>query len=71
MTIPLVFYYHRLNCYSFNALAGAMDADPAFSDLPVDIALTAEHWRAGGLQVRYGGLSPEEAGGHPHLWLAA
>jgi hypothetical protein len=42
MTIPIVFYYHRLNCYSFNALAGALDADPSLADLPVDIALDAE-----------------------------
>jgi len=42
MTIPIVFYYHRLNCYSFNALAGALDADPSLSALPVDIALDAE-----------------------------
>ena len=42
MTIPIVFYYHRLNCYSFNALAGAVDADPSLSALPVDIALDAQ-----------------------------
>jgi B12-binding domain/radical SAM domain protein len=42
MVIPLIFYYHRLNCYSFNALAGALDADPTLSDLPVDIALNAD-----------------------------
>jgi B12-binding domain/radical SAM domain protein len=41
----LIFYYHRLNSYSFNALAGAMDADPSLSDLPVDIALTEEQLR--------------------------
>jgi B12-binding domain/radical SAM domain protein len=44
--IPLIFFYHRLNCYSFNALAGALDADPILSDLPVDIALTAEQLQA-------------------------
>jgi B12-binding domain/radical SAM domain protein len=38
----LIFYYHQLNSYSFNALAGAIDADPALSDLSVDIALTEE-----------------------------
>ena len=43
--LPLIFYYHRLNCYSFNALAGAIDADPSLSDLPVDIALTADQLR--------------------------
>jgi B12-binding domain/radical SAM domain protein len=42
MTIPLIFYYHRLNCYSFNALAGALDADPELSGLQIDIALTKE-----------------------------
>ena len=41
----LILYYHRLNSYSFNALAGAIDADPALSDLPVDIALTEEEFR--------------------------
>ena len=46
MTIPLVFFYHRLNCYSFNALAGALDASPDLSDLQVDIALTAGQLRA-------------------------
>jgi B12-binding domain/radical SAM domain protein len=44
--LPLIFFYHRLNCYSFNALAGALDADPALSNLPVDIALTAEQLQA-------------------------
>ncbi len=43
--LPLIFFYHRLNCYSFNALAGAIDADPSLSDLPVDIALTADQLR--------------------------
>jgi B12-binding domain/radical SAM domain protein len=42
MTIPLIIFYHRLNCYSFNALAGALDADPELSGLPIDIALTKE-----------------------------
>jgi B12-binding domain/radical SAM domain protein len=42
MTLPLIFYYHRLNCYSFNALAGALDAHPEFSDIHVDIALKEE-----------------------------
>jgi B12-binding domain/radical SAM domain protein len=45
MTLPLIFYYHRLNSYSFNALAGAIDANPAISDLPVDIALSEEDVR--------------------------
>jgi B12-binding domain/radical SAM domain protein len=42
MKIPLIFYYHRLNCYSFNALAGALDADPDFQDVKIDLALTAD-----------------------------
>jgi B12-binding domain/radical SAM domain protein len=41
----LLFYYHRLNSYSFNALAGAMDADPSLSDWPVDIVLDEEQLR--------------------------
>lgn len=56
MKIPLVLFYHRLNCYSFNALAGALDADPAFSGLQVDIALTSEQllaFAASGIS-RYG-----------------
>lgn len=42
MIVPLVFFYHRLNCYSLNALAGALDADPYLRDIPIDIAQTAE-----------------------------
>jgi B12-binding domain/radical SAM domain protein len=42
---PVIFYYHRLNSYSFNALAGAIDADPVLSDLHIDIALTEEQLR--------------------------
>jgi B12-binding domain/radical SAM domain protein len=45
MISPLVFFYHRLNCYSFNALAGALDADSSLTDVTVDIALTAEQLR--------------------------
>lgn len=45
MTLPLVLFYHRLNCYSFNALAGAIDHDPSLSALHVDIALTSEQLR--------------------------
>ena len=37
----LIFYYHRLNSYSFNALAGAIDTDPDIADIPIGIALTA------------------------------
>lgn len=45
MKLPLIFYYHRLNTYSFNALAGAIDAHPSISDLSIDIALTEEQLR--------------------------
>jgi B12-binding domain/radical SAM domain protein len=41
----LIFYYHRLNTYSFNALAGALDSmpgSPASGSLPVALALTAD-----------------------------
>ncbi len=41
----LIFYYHRLNRYSFNALAGALDADPELSELPVLIARSAGELR--------------------------
>ena len=40
VTISLVFYYHRLNRYSFNALAGALDADPELAELPISLAKT-------------------------------
>ena len=36
--ISLIFYYHWLNRFSFNALAGAIDSDPAFSGLEIDLA---------------------------------
>ncbi|MGD0099618.1 MAG: TIGR04013 family B12-binding domain/radical SAM domain-containing protein [Acidobacteriota bacterium] len=45
MILPLIFFYHRLNCYSFNALAGAIDADPSLADLQIDIALRASQLR--------------------------
>jgi len=38
----LIFYYHRLNSYSFNALAGAVDADAEIADIPIGIAFTAD-----------------------------
>jgi len=45
-TPSLIFYYHRLNTYSFNALAGALDsaaeAAPELGGLPAGLALTAE-----------------------------
>jgi B12-binding domain/radical SAM domain protein len=40
MPFPLVLYYHWLNRFSFNALAGAIDIDSAFEDLPVTLSLT-------------------------------
>ncbi len=40
--LPLLFYYHRLNRYSFNALAAAMDRDPELCALPVYLARTPE-----------------------------
>jgi B12-binding domain/radical SAM domain protein len=56
MALPIIFFYHRLNCYSFNALAGALDADPTLSDLPVDIALNAKklHTFAAANVIRHG-----------------
>lgn len=46
MLLPVIFYYRRLNCYSFNALAGAIDASPELSGLKIDIALNAARLRA-------------------------
>lgn len=42
----LIFYYHRLNCYSFNALAGAIDADPFLADISISLATNADDLRA-------------------------
>jgi B12-binding domain/radical SAM domain protein len=42
----LIFYYHRLNCYSFNALAGAIDAEPSLDDVPISLATNADGLRA-------------------------
>ncbi len=42
----LIFYYHRLNCYSFNALAGAIDGDPELADVSITLAATADAVRA-------------------------
>jgi B12-binding domain/radical SAM domain protein len=44
--LPLVFYYHRLNTYSFNALAGAMDREADFHGLPIALPTTGERLRA-------------------------
>lgn len=38
----LIFYYQRLNSYSFNALAGAIDSDPELAAIPIGLALTAD-----------------------------
>jgi B12-binding domain/radical SAM domain protein len=40
--VSLIFYYHRLNCYSFNALAGAIDSDPDLADLSIALATTGD-----------------------------
>jgi B12-binding domain/radical SAM domain protein len=45
MKFPLIFYYHRLNCYSFNALAGALDADPLLADASIDHPTNADDLR--------------------------
>ncbi|MDR0310445.1 MAG: TIGR04013 family B12-binding domain/radical SAM domain-containing protein [Acidobacteriota bacterium] len=41
----LIFYYHKINSYSFNALAGAIDADTDLADIPIGIAFTADELR--------------------------
>ena len=41
----LIFYYHKINSYSFNALAGAIDADDDIAGIPICIALTADDLR--------------------------
>ncbi len=43
--LALIFYYHRLNSYSFNALAGAIDGDPGVAGTPIRLALTAGQLR--------------------------
>jgi B12-binding domain/radical SAM domain protein len=42
LIIPLIFYYHRLNTFSFNALAGAIDRSAAAAELPIALPTTAE-----------------------------
>ena len=37
----LLFHYHRLNTYSFNALAGALDATPGLERLRIDLPRTS------------------------------
>jgi B12-binding domain/radical SAM domain protein len=46
LNYPLIFYYHRLNTYSFNALAGAIDRDASLSDLPIALPTTGEQLQA-------------------------
>jgi B12-binding domain/radical SAM domain protein len=41
-SISLIFYYHWLNRFSFNALAGAIDSNPALSGLAIDLAQTPQ-----------------------------
>jgi B12-binding domain/radical SAM domain protein len=36
--ISVIFYYHWLNRFSFNSLAGAIDSDPKLADLAIDLA---------------------------------
>jgi B12-binding domain/radical SAM domain protein len=38
----MIFYYHRLNRYSFNALAGALDSDPDLAEMSIHLARTRE-----------------------------
>ncbi len=42
----MIFYYHRLNRYSFNALAAAIDGEPELTELPIRRALNPEDLRA-------------------------
>jgi len=42
MQTALIFYYHRLNCYSFNALAGALDSNPDLAEMPIALATSAD-----------------------------
>jgi B12-binding domain/radical SAM domain protein len=42
MIIPLIFYYHRLNTFSFNALAAALDSSAFVAELPIALPTTDE-----------------------------
>lgn len=44
--LPLVFYYHRHNRYSFNALAGTLDSHPGLEGWPIVLARTPEEVRS-------------------------
>lgn len=50
-TIPVIFYYHRLNRYSFNALAGALDGEPDLAQVPVGLARNADELQAAAADV--------------------
>ena len=50
-TFPMIFHYHRLNRYSFNALAGAMDSDPELAELPISLARTKEELHAAAASI--------------------
>jgi len=54
--IPLVFYYNWLNRFSFNALAGAIDAAAGLAGLPIRLAQTRDAFRgaASALVARHG-----------------
>jgi B12-binding domain/radical SAM domain protein len=54
--LPLVFYYHWLNRYSFNALAGAVDGDPSLAGLDIAFASTPDdlHLAAAALLQQHG-----------------
>jgi B12-binding domain/radical SAM domain protein len=41
-SLALILYYHWLNRFSFNALAGAIDSNPELACLPVTLATTAD-----------------------------
>ncbi len=45
MTVSLIFYYHRLNSYSFNALAAAIDHHPDLTEVSIGLALSGEQLR--------------------------
>ena len=53
--LALVLYYHWLNRFSFNALAGAIDSHPDLAALPVTLATTADrlHQAAAALLRHY------------------
>ncbi len=57
----LIFFYHRLNCYSFNALAGALDGNPDLTDTPITLATSADALRA---------AVPSALGQHPRVIVA-